>query len=203
MNLMRYGFVQRRKDELSIMITRYELVALSLFAVVLIASCSTIMGPPDSDEIFSTESPLSAYPYDTLVQDQPNLDLITIRNGLYIWNNGKDWHVRVAKPVSYPRNDPFNPVAEGRILAQNAKMIDIRLYNTTPGNFAKYGLNDIIFRFELRDTVEGFDFRLEPLGFEYCVSLDFQFNGITSPGLVHLGRTMHSPNVLPVPICFD
>lgn len=185
------------------MITRYSLVALYLFAVVLIASCNTVFGPPDSDGVLPVGEPRPLYPYDTLVQGQPDLNLIIAKGGLFIWNTGKDWHVRVAEPVSYPRDDPFNPVAEGLILAQNARMIDIRLHNATPGNFARSSLKDIIFRFELRDAVEGFDFRLEPLGFEYCLSLDFQFNGIPSPGLIHLGRMMHFVDVLPVPICFD
>ncbi len=190
------------EEVLSMIITRYVLVAIYFFAVVLLTSCNTILGPPDSDIMAHQGQPLPPFPYDTLVQGQPDLNLLTVRNGLYIWNNGKDWHVRVAKAISYPRDETFNPVAEGRILAQKAQIIDTRLHNATRGNFAHSSLNDIIFRFELRDAVEGFNFRLEPLGIKYCLSLDFQFNGIPSPGLVHLGRAMTIADVLPVPICF-
>lgn len=177
-------------------------VLCSLAFIILIVSCNTILGPPDSEMVVQGGHPITPFPYDTLAQGRPDLGLLMIEGGLSVWNQGKGWHVRVAKPLSATRGEPFNPVAEGRIWATEARIIHIQRHNITPGNFVHSSSHDIIFRFELRDAVEGFDFRLEPLGFEYCIFLDFQFNGIPSPEFVHLGRTMHIPNIVPVPICF-
>lgn len=182
--------------------SRYALTAFFCIPILLVASCNTVFGPPDSDGVFPVGEPRSLYPYDSLVQGQPDLNLLQARGGLYIWNIGKDWHVRIATPPTRLRTKEYPPVFDGHIILKNAHIDNAIQYNSTSRNYVQSRLKDIVFRFESGDTIDGFDFAIRPYRTDYCLYLDFRFDGIPSPSLVHLGQSMHIPDILPVPICF-
>ncbi len=200
---MNYLHIRRFGKQAHPLYSRYAFTEFFCLSILLVASCNTVFGPPDSDEVFPVGEPRSLYPYDTLVQGQPNLNLLQARGGLYIWNIGNDWHVRMVTPTTYLRTEDYPPVFDGRIILKNAHLADIVRYNSTARNYVQSRLEDIVFRVELRDKIDGFDFRLESRGIEYCLHLDFRFNGIPSPNLVHLGQSMHITDTLPLLICFD
>ena len=199
---MSYLHISRFGKQAHPLYSRCELTAFFCISILLVASCNTVFGPPDSDEVFPVGESRSLYPYDTLVQGQPNLSLITVRGGLYLWNIGKDWHVRLTRPDTFHRATPFPPVFEGSILLQKADVDNISVQNISPRNYVRSGLKDIVFRFESGDKIGGFDFTIAPHRTDYCLYLDIRFNGIPSPDLVHLGQSMHIADTLPLPICF-
>lgn len=168
----------------------------SLFAIT---ACETVLGPPGSEAPFLTTVP--SPPFDVIIEGEPNINSITINGGYYIWKVGGLWHMRVAK-INVPRFAYPRDVFVGSIRVENGFITSGRQTVTFPDEI-RVGVSDIFFRFEVDRAIEGLDFSIRPaVGFEYCVSVDVQINGLMNPELVHLGRSMFTPNALPIGMCF-
>jgi hypothetical protein len=181
----------------------YLKIILFFLCLNTIAACSTVLGPPNSENELPLVPSKAMNPYDMFIEGQPNLNLLTVRGGLYIWKINDSWHVRLSEIDRLQRVYPVPPVFTGSIFVDNGILVNIVRKNVSPINEVRYRMNDLAFRFELRSGIEGFDFQLQPTGISHCVTLDFQLNGLPTPDLVYLGRTMYTPDLLPIRMCFN
>lgn len=177
---------------------------VAIFILALVASCATLAGvnepgePPDFDD-------RAALRYEKYIDGAPNSDMRT-DGGLFIWRTGNTWHVRMARKHPRVRQiAPSGPVVTGGLRVDNAVVHDFVKHEMGPFNSVWQRINDIEFRFDLREEtgrdIEGFDFKLRPIDLEYCVTLDVMVDGEPRPGIVRLGSFMHSPEMLPLEIC--
>jgi hypothetical protein len=177
--------------------------ALLLFCLSVVASCATIAGVNEPGE--PPESAETTFPYDRYVEGKPNVDM-RIEGGFYIWRIGNEWYVRIAKKLNRFRMPPqIGTVVTGRLKVDDGITYDIQRHDFGPLDDARQRMNDISFKFNLRDEfgndIEGFDFKIRPTGLEYCVILDLKVDDKPRPGIVHLGSYMHIPETLPLKIC--
>lgn len=187
---------------------KYIKIAALIIGIFILASCSTILGPEESEEelpLIPSESP---FPYDTYVEGHPNLDF-RVYGGFYIWKTGNLWHVRLAnrRGAPFPRGPALSGgihVFTGSIHVENGMVFDPRSLNINPQSDLRFSMNDIFFRAETRaDSIEGFDFQVQPTAVEYCVNLDLRVDEVPIPEIVHLGSFMYTPDSLPLPICVN
>ncbi|MEW6109249.1 MAG: hypothetical protein AB1632_08830 [Nitrospirota bacterium] len=171
---------------------------LCLFAIT---ACSAILGPPDSGNDLPLIPPEQTLSSERLIEGQPNISMMPVRGGYYVWKTGKSWHVRISKLEGPPTLYAPRPYFSGVIFVDNAIIQNVTKYNVDPFNDVRSSMKDISFRFELKKDIEGFDFDIKTLGVKYCITLDLRVNGNMTPKSVHLGRSMYMPDTLPVTIC--
>ncbi|MHB8882895.1 MAG: hypothetical protein ACYC69_15465 [Thermodesulfovibrionales bacterium] len=174
---------------------------LLITALSLLASCAAIIG---DDEPFPPGVE-SRFPYDNYSEGKPTSDL-RLRGGLYIWRVGNFWSVRIAKKLDRARSFSIaGPVVTGTVSIDNGIVSGLKRQSRSPLSDLHLRANEIIFKFEMRDDmgsdIEGFDFRVNPTGLDYCATFDIQVDGVSQPGGIHLGRFLHNPDEVPVTIC--
>lgn len=181
--------------------TRYIAV---LFLPLLLASCNVIAGPPGSEYNLSSCDTAQTFPYDGYLEGQPTVDL-RLTGGVYVWRNGNNWHMRVAKKWVRPQFAmPQDPVVSGRIAIDRGIVFNPRKVDVSPLNDARFSQEEIAFRFDFREglgrEVEGVDFTVKPLGGDYCITLDIRLNGAPQPGIVYFGRFARTPENMPLTV---
>ena len=174
------------------------LILLTAFPFVI--SCSTVLGPPGSENEGPPPS-LGIGPYDTFVEGEPNLSFLNVEGGCYIWRNGNSWHVRFAKSEKTRFEYPNYPVYEGELSVDEGFIQDFARFNTTIRSDLKVHHKDMSFHYELNNAIEGFDFRVRPLAVKYCVTFDIRENDMPMNRQVHLGKNIFNPDVMPLTIC--
>jgi hypothetical protein len=162
---------------------------------LLITGCATIAGV-DSGE----EAPFIVIPDDRDIRGEPRSDF-RLEGGIFYWKTKNTWHVRFARPYTAPRPIPEGTIFSGNIRVEDGIILDVRRYNVSPPNELRRLRDTISFRFEIKEQVEGFDFIIQPVTSQYCVTSDFRINGIYSPELIRLGEFMHRPDSIPFRIC--
>lgn len=173
------------------------LSALCFFLV----SCDTVLGPPGS------ESPLlqasgAQLPHPAMFEGQPDMSAVRAGGGYYIWRIGNTWHVRAAKTDRFGFATPGQPtIYEGSIHVEHGAVANLQKQNTTLLSDVRLKQKTIVFRFDLRNDVEGFDFSVRPQAPEYCMTFDLQQNREQLPTIVHLGRSMFVPDTIPLISC--
>lgn len=184
------------------MLLLYKLLAISMTSFLLV-SCATLAGVGESGPSPKEED---TFPYDRYVEGQPNIDL-RIEGGCYIWREGNNWHVRIAKKLDRPRTlSIVGPVVTGKIHVRNGLVGNFSEFNVSTLNNVRFFQKNISYKFELRNDnlgndIEGFDFAVKPTGPEYCVIFNILVDGAAMPGIVHLGSFMHIPDTMPLKIC--
>lgn len=180
------------------------MIRTAMFIILFFAmtSCDTVLGPPGSESDFPAPPPGSPGFLDRLIEGQPNLNLISIRGGYYVWKAGNSWHVRISRIEGPPTLYSREPFFTGGIFVENGVILDVDRHKTSLFNDVLYSMKDISFRIEPRNNIEGFDFKVKPTGIKYCITLDLRVNGGSTPKHVHLGRSMYIPDTLPVTACF-
>lgn len=176
-------------------------IMVVLMFVVVSTSCNVILGPPGSESDYPDMPPVSSLPSDQLIEGQPNLNLISINGGYYVWRVDNSWHVRVSKlegPSTLYSNRPF---FSGTILVDNGVIRNVDRTNISTVSKVQYTMRDINFKIEPKNNMEGFDFTINPLGARYCITLDLRVNGGLTPRFVHVGRSMYVPDTLPITMC--
>ncbi len=178
---------------------------LFILLVFGVTACSTILGPPGSEPDGPFMHHPQSLPSERIVEGQPNLSLLTVRGGMYVWKTGNSWHVRIAQVYQPHLRLALPPAYSGTIRIDNGVIVNVSHKNVGPANEVSFRMNELFFRFELRKEkeVQGFDFQVQPTGIRHCVSLDFLYNGMSSPDLVFMGSSMYNPGTLPVNVCFD
>ena len=180
----------------------YKFLCLFLLPLLL-GSCATIAGVGESGPSPEAEG---TFPYDQYVVGKPNIDL-RVEGGCYIWREGNNWHVRIAKKLDRPRTlSIIGPVVTGKIHVRNGLVGNFSQFNVSTLNDVRFFQRNISFKFELRNDnmgndVEGFDFAVKPTSPEYCVIFNILVDGAEMPGIVHLGNFMHIPDKMPLKIC--
>jgi hypothetical protein len=180
----------------------YKILCLFLLPFLLV-SCATITGV---DEEGPSPQAGGTFPYDQYVIGKPNIDL-RVEGGCYVWREGNNWHVRVAKKLDRPRTLPLvGPVVAGKIHVRSGLIGNLSEFNVSTLNNVRFLRRNISFKFELRNDnlgndIEGFDFTIKPTAPEYCITLDVRVDGAAMPGIVHLGSFMHIPETMPLNIC--
>jgi len=179
----------------------YKLTGL-LIVPFLLGSCATIAGVDESGPEPKSER---TFPYDRFVEGKPNLDM-RVEGGCYIWRDGNNWHVRVAKIIDRPRTLSITgPVITGKIRVKQGLIVNFSKQNIIIPNDARFVRNNITFKFEMRndtgDNIEGFDFTIKPTGIDYCLTFDFLTDGVPTPGIIHLGSFLHIPEEMPLKVC--
>jgi hypothetical protein len=180
----------------------YKLLAF-LMAPFLLMSCATLAGVGESGPSPKEEN---TFPYDRYVEGQPNIDL-RVEGGCYIWRDGNNWHVRIAKKLDRPRTlSIIGPVITGKVRVRHGNLTNFSNFNLTTLNDVRFFQRNISFKFELRNDnlgndIEGFDFAVKPTAPEYCITFDLLVDGATMPGIIHLGSFMHIPETMPLEIC--
>lgn len=165
----------------------------------LLLSCETILGEQGPEDELLAPPPNALYPYDILIRGTPqNLSVV---GGYYVWKNGNVFSLRIAKPSGSPIAIP-TPVFAGSIQVFRGMVKWVRQQNLTIPDDTRYTMGAVDYRIELKQTVSGFDFEIQPMGVEYCVLFDLRYNGASMPGIVHLGRSLQVPEALPLKICF-
>ncbi|TAN41824.1 MAG: hypothetical protein EPN25_04295 [Nitrospirae bacterium] len=174
-------------------------------ALSLLASCATIAGV--DEPYYGKRSAVtdSRFPYDKYSEGKPTADL-RLQGGIYLWRVGNFWSVRVAKKLDRVRPlSVFGPVIAGTVSVDNGITSGLKVQSKSPLSDVRLRRNEVIFKFEMRDDmgsdIEGFDFKVDPKGLDYCVTFDIQVDGVSRPGSVHLGSFMHNPDEVPVTIC--
>lgn len=181
---------------------RYKLLRLTL-VTFLLCSCATIAGVDESGPSPGAEG---TFPYDRYVEGQPNIDL-RVEGGCYIWREGNNWHVRIAKKLDRPRTLPIiGPVITGKVHVRDGNMTNFSGFRLTGLNDVRLLRKNISFKFEIRNDnlgndIEGFDFTVKPIAPEYCVTFDILVDGAAMPGIVHMGSFRHIPETMPLKIC--
>jgi hypothetical protein len=173
----------------------------SLLCLFVVGACNAVFGPPGSEPESALPPPGFSQRYDKFIEGEPDLRAIGVRGGYYIWKVGNFWHVRLVKFDRLQRY-PGGPRYSGNITVENGFIRNLIRQNTNPLDQLGVRSSDVSFSFELKYDREGFDFMIQPVGVEYCVSMDLVIEGMTGPDLVHLGRTMFIPNALPIRMCF-
>jgi len=164
------------------------------------AGCDTILGPPGYEPALS--EPGVFMPLDTLSEGEPDANFIAARGGYYVWRMGNTWNVRVAKTdlphVTYPMD-----VFVGTVNVERGFIANVMNQNVRPVDEVRSTPKDIVFRLEAerQREIKGISFRVQPIGIDYCVSLDLRVNGTVNPRLVNLGRSLYVPDVVPVRFC--
>jgi hypothetical protein len=187
--------------------TRILKIVFIMMLIAVSTSCSTILGPPGSESDYPAVPPISSLPSDQLIEGQPNLNLIPIKGGYYVWRVNNSWHIRVVKLEGPPTSFSNRPFFSGTILVDNGVIRDVDRTKISPVNKVQYTMKDINFkiepgnRIEPGNNIEGFDFNVNPLAARYCITLDLRVNGGLTPKLVHVGRSMYVPDTLPITMC--
>lgn len=176
-------------------------VSVFILFIFTIAACDAVLGPPGSESELS-QIPSALPPnYDVFIEGEPNPNVITIKGGYYIWKIGNSWHVRVAR-TDIPHLGFRKDVFAGGVAVENGFIVNVQGLSAVPPDEVRAERNNIYFRYEVEKNVKGFDFSVQPISREYCISFDLQVNGVVTSELIHLGRSMFIPPVLPVAICF-
>lgn len=175
-------------------------VLVFILFIFVITVCDTVLGAPGSESEFP-QTPL-ALPsrYDMFVEGEPNLNAITMRGGYYIWKVANSWHVRVAR-TDIPHPGFPRDVFAGSVLVENGFVV-MQRQNVLPPDSVRFERNSISFSFEVERSVKGFDFAVQPILREYCISFDLRVNGLATSELIHLGRSMFVPQEFPITMCF-
>lgn len=172
-----------------------------LILVVVSTACNAILGPPDSESDYPAVPPISSLPSDQMIEGQPNMNLISIKGGYYVWRVDNSWHVRVSRLEGPPTSFSHRPFFSGTILVDNGVIRNVDRTNISPVSKVHYTMRDINFKIEPKKNIEGFDFTINPLGARYCITLDLRVNGGLTPKHVHIGRSMYVPDTLPITMC--
>lgn len=173
---------------------------LFLICLFILPSCKTVFGPPGSE----SDMPIPYPPhreYGLFVDGEPNKGFIVAEEGYYLWRDGNVWHIEANKRS---RSMPLHadvPLFSGRILVEEGIISHLRLSETTHQYEVRIRGHDIAFRFDRRGDLEGFSFEIQPLAVKYCMTFDLLINGVFVSELVHLGRSMYRPKILPLVIC--
>lgn len=185
---------------------RGRMTAASLaacLAAIVVFACSPHATAPAGHSPRPFPEQVAAPPYHILVEGQPDPKLLTVRGGVYVWKAGLRWHVRIAKSLSPPARGFRDPVYEGAVIVENGVVSDVVRRNADLSNDLRFMLNEIFFRFEPQNPVEGFDFAVQQAGpGGYCVLIDVRADGIPNPGILRLGRSMHLVTRTPLRVCF-
>jgi hypothetical protein len=176
-------------------------ISVMLMLVVLSTACNTLLGPPGSETDYPAVPPVSSLPSDQLIVGEPNLNLIGLRGGYYVWRVNNTWHLRVAKLEGPPTSFSNRPFFSGTISVNDGVIRNVDRTNVSPVSKVQYTLKDINYKIEPKTNIEGFDFNVNPLGNRYCITLDLRVNGGLTPKLVHVGRSMYVPDTLPITMC--
>lgn len=176
--------------------------ALFIISISALMACSTIFGPPGSENelppILSQPTPL----LDRMIEGEPSTSLMPVKGGYYVWKADRTWHIRISNfeipPILYSKGPYFT----GMIFVNNGIISDVQKINVGPLTNVRYTMRDLSFRFEPTNDIEGFDFTIKPLDLQYCITLDLRVNGATIPNLVYLGSFMYIPDTLPITACF-
>lgn len=175
-------------------------VLVFILFIFAITACDTVLGPPRSEPELPQPPLTLPYRYDMFIEGEPNLNAITIRGGYYIWKVANSWHVRVAR-TDVPHLGFQKDVFAGSVLVENGFVV-MQRQNVLPPDELRFEKNNISFGFEVERSVKGFDFAVQPILREYCISFDLLVNGLASSELIHLGRSMFIPQSFPITICF-
>lgn len=174
------------------------LVFYFILVLLFYSGCATIAGVGEGGEEFVP--PGFGPQYDRYIQGEPRIDM-KIEGGIYYWKTANTWHIRFARPYSAPRPFPDGTVFSGHIRVEDGIIIDVRRFNVSPLNEIRRLGDAISFRFEIKDEIEGFDFIIQPVLSQYCVTSEFRVQGIHAPELIRLGEFMHRPDGVPFKIC--
>lgn len=176
-----------------------------VFFILGLTACSAILGPPGSEPDGPFIHHPQSLPSERLIEGQPNLSIMPVRGGMYVWKTGNSWHVRIAQVYQPSLRYALPPVYSGTIRIDNGVIMNVVHKNVGPANEVRFRMNEMAFRFELRQEreIQGFDFQVQPTGIRHCVSLDFLYNGMPSPDLMFMGSSMYNAGTLPVTVCFD
>jgi len=176
----------------------------AFFLSALLASCNVLAGPPGSEYNLSSCDTAQSFPYDGYLEGQPTVDL-RLTGGVYVWRDGNNWHLRVAKKWIRPQFVmPRDPVVSGSIIVDRGIVFNPRKVDVSPLNDVRFNKDEIAFKFDFREglgrEVEGVDFTVKPLGGDYCITLDIRLNGVPQPGMVYFGRFSRTPENLPLTV---
>ena len=196
-----YSEVNSMKRDMAVFTKTSAIILICLSLV----SCAVIAGENEPEGVSSTTEMAQTYPYDRFSEGKPNFDLRT-RGGIYIWRNGDFWHFRAARRMDRPRAmTPLGPVIAGSVTMKNANAVDMRKFQMSPVSTAVMRRDLIKFRIEQRDDIgkeiEGFDFRVRPIGLEYCVTFTITTDGVPKADEIYLGSFMQKAEELPLTIC--
>ncbi len=176
-------------------------VMILLLLVTFLASCNTVLGPPGSEPAMMDPSG-SRFPHTAMLEGQPPLVSMRAEGGYYVWRTGNTWHVRVAKSDRFGFETPGQPtIYSGNIHVETGVIADLQNQNTTLLSDVRLKQKAVVFRFDLRNDVEGFDFIVKPFAAEYCLTFDLRRNKQKLPEIVHLGRSMYVPDTMPLVAC--
>lgn len=173
-----------------------------VFCLLAVAGCDVILGPPGYEPPLSSNPPGAPIPLDMVIEGEPNLNLITVKGGYYIWRTGDTWNIRVAKTdlphITFPKD-----VFVGAVSVENGFITNVVNQNVKPFDDVRSSPNDIVFRLELEREreIKGISFRVQPMGIEYCVGFDLKVNGTANPRFVYLGRSLYVPEAVPMRVC--
>ncbi|MBA4373422.1 MAG: hypothetical protein C0402_11255 [Thermodesulfovibrio sp.] len=178
----------------------YKVLLLALSGLLL-SSCNAVLGPPGSEP--SLLQPGGAqFPHTAMFEGQPDMSAIRAGGGYYLWRNGNAWHVRVAKSDRFGFETPGKPtIYSGSIQVESGVIAGLQAHNTTLLSDVRLKQKTVVFRLELRNDIEGFDFSVRPFGPEYCLTFDLKRNREQRPEIVHLGRSMFVPETMPLVAC--
>lgn len=180
--------------------TARKTVLLFLLSTLLV-SCNTVLGPPGSEPAM-IQAAGAPFPHTAMFEGQPNMSAIRAGGGYYLWRTGNTWHVRVAKSDRFGFETPGRPtIYSGSIHVETGVIADLQKQNTTLLSDVRLKQKKIVFRFDLRNDVEGFDFSVRPFAPEYCLTFDLRRNKEQLPEIVHLGRSLFIPDTMPLLAC--
>jgi hypothetical protein len=183
-------------------LTKRILVAVALITCFLATTaCETILGPSESQPPLPENPPFLSQPYDMQVEGAPNLNLITVKGGYYIWKDGNSWHVRLARTDTQPRNFP-DDVFTGTIRVEGGYITNVETQNVQFPDDMRPDPGNILYRFEIQRDVKGINFRVRPVISEYCITFDVHVNGLANPEFIRLGSAMVVPDTVPLQMCF-
>ncbi|MCL4475405.1 MAG: hypothetical protein M1508_04145 [Nitrospirae bacterium] len=176
-------------------------VTMLIFCLLAAAGCDVILGPPGYEPPLSSNPPGEPIPLDMVIEGEPNLNLITVRGGYYIWKTGDTWNMRVAK-TDMPHITAFpKDVFTGAVSVENGFIANVVNQNVKPFDDVRSTPNGILFRLEGEREIKGMSFQVQPMGIEYCVSFDLRVNGAASPQYVFLGKALYVPEAVPMRVC--
>ena len=165
------------------------------------AACDTILGSSELQPPLPGNPPILSQPYDMLIQGEPNLNLITVKGGYYVWTDGNSWHVWVARTDAQPRNFPYD-FFTGAIRVEGGYITNVETPSIRPPDDIRLEQGSIFYRLEVQREVKGINFRVRPILSECCITFDLQVNGLASAEYIRLGRGMVTPDTAPIKMCF-
>jgi hypothetical protein len=178
------------------------MTAVALSACFLTTTgCETLLGPSELQPPIPENPSALSPPYDMMIAGEPNLTMITVKGGYYIWKVGNSWHLRVARTDLQPRTVPQDFFA-GSISVEGGYIANVEQQNVQPPDDMRPEPNAISFSFEVLGEVKGVDFAVRPTTSEYCISFDLLTNDFANPAYVRLGSGMVVPDAMPVKMCF-